>query len=291
MLVRDLLEQSSPAAPMVSTSNTAPACETTPDPAASVRTRGYSPVESRTRKVLLPRDDHGPRQARSLQVRSTFRYYAIEANYEPNPGDVLGEGVDELIDPVFHVQPNDIAAPTAGVGDPATVRPASPRPGTSYRLPGRDHRAPGAGEVGEVGEVVGPDPVGFPLQPVRPRRPRGGVPGGLTRYDQAISGQHPGHGGLRDMHHAQPGATGVGAASEARGSSLSARGGDVAGGPGASELVEAAREPRALPGGAGIPGPLHRGDRLGLVTCGGGSLGSWGSWRSCSTTTCNGTTQ
>lgn len=55
-------------------------------------------------------------------------YYAIEANYEPAPGDPLGKGVDELIDPVFHDQPNDIAVPTTGVGDPATARPPDPRP-------------------------------------------------------------------------------------------------------------------------------------------------------------------
>jgi hypothetical protein len=30
----------------------------------------------------------------------------------------------------------------------------------------------GAARGGEVGEVIGPDPVGFPPQPVRPRRPR-----------------------------------------------------------------------------------------------------------------------
>lgn len=55
-------------------------------------------------------------------------YYAIEANYEPFPGDLLGEEVDDLIDPVFHQQHNDVAVPTAGVGDPAAVRPVSPRP-------------------------------------------------------------------------------------------------------------------------------------------------------------------
>jgi hypothetical protein len=55
-------------------------------------------------------------------------YYAIEANYEPDPGDLLGEEVDDLVDPIFHQQHNDVAVPSAGVGDPAAVRSASPRP-------------------------------------------------------------------------------------------------------------------------------------------------------------------
>jgi hypothetical protein len=62
-------------------------------------------------------------------------YYAVEANYEPAPGDLLGEGVNELIDPVFHQQPNDVAVPSAGVGDPATVRPVGPRPTTITGFP------------------------------------------------------------------------------------------------------------------------------------------------------------
>jgi hypothetical protein len=62
-------------------------------------------------------------------------YYAVEANYEPAPGDLLGEGVNDLIDPVFHRQPNDVAVPSAGVGDPATVRPTGPRPTTITGFP------------------------------------------------------------------------------------------------------------------------------------------------------------
>ncbi|WP_433032887.1 DUF7379 domain-containing protein [Actinomycetospora sp. CA-053990] len=57
-------------------------------------------------------------------------YYAIEANYEPEPRgrSPVRDAVDDLIDPIFHQQPNDIAVPTAGVGDPATARPVSHRP-------------------------------------------------------------------------------------------------------------------------------------------------------------------
>ena len=57
-------------------------------------------------------------------------YYAIEANYEPDPRghSPVRDAVDDLIDPIFHQQPNDIAVPTAGVGDPAAARPVSHRP-------------------------------------------------------------------------------------------------------------------------------------------------------------------
>jgi hypothetical protein len=39
-----------------------------------------------------------------------------------------------------------------------------------------------------VGEVVGPDPVGLPLQPVRPRCPRSRFPGRLTRKEKPFLG-------------------------------------------------------------------------------------------------------
>ena len=85
--------RSSPAARTLSTSNSPPAWDTTPTPAASVRTRGYSPVDSRTRKVLLPRDDRDPRQATSSQVRSTFRHSApgIRSSSANGPGSLDGQ--------------------------------------------------------------------------------------------------------------------------------------------------------------------------------------------------------
>jgi hypothetical protein len=59
---------------------------------------------------------------------------------------------------------------------------------------------------GEVSEVVGPDPVGLPLQPVRPGRARCRFARRIALQHKAFGGQHAAHGGLRDVHQLQPGA-------------------------------------------------------------------------------------
>ena len=65
----------------------------------------------------------------------------------------------------------------------------------------RDRGAPGPGPVGEV---VGPDPVGLPFQPVWPGRAGDRLARRRALQDQAFGGQHPAHRGLAGVHQPDP---------------------------------------------------------------------------------------
>lgn len=68
------------------------------------------------------------------RTQGTATHYAIGANYEPsnalsqlfNLGHDLGELTDSSIDAIFDQQPNDVAVPAEGVGDPSVVEPSHP---------------------------------------------------------------------------------------------------------------------------------------------------------------------
>ena len=66
--------RSMPETRTASTSSIPPACDATPDPAASTRTRGYNPVTSFTWKVLLDLARCGSRQVTFSLDRSALSF-------------------------------------------------------------------------------------------------------------------------------------------------------------------------------------------------------------------------
>lgn len=67
-----------------------------------------------------------------------------------------------------------------------------------------EHGHGGAAGAGEMGEVVRPDVVRLPDQPVRPWRPRRRIPRRIAGQHEVLLAQDPQHGRFRHVHEVQP---------------------------------------------------------------------------------------